>query len=279
MFQYACGRALALRNKDTLKLDITEWTLEREKLRSYLLPHFMIVENIATDKEVARLKYPFGIFLGKILGKIRFMAGVTNVSFKPSILTKKGDVYLDGYWQSEKYFADAAEQIRSDFTLKNPLGNTAAHILDAIKKNKTAISLNIRRGDNAHNPSSMRTFGCPGIEYYMTALKIMIEKMKAQGDDIGNIHIYVFSDDIVWAEEHLNTGFPMTFVSGPNIDTCEEITLMSACTHNIISNSTFGWWGAWLNRNTEKIVVAPKQWVLIGLENYKDTIPPGWIRV
>jgi hypothetical protein len=93
------------------------------------------------------------------------------------------------------------------------------------------------------------------------------------------INLYVFSDDIDWAKRNLHTRFPITFVSDPDIETYEEIVLMSNCRHNIISNSTFGWWGAWLNTNNNKTVVAPKQWALKRLNNFKDIIPPRWIRI
>ena len=279
MFQYACGRALALRNGDTLKLDITEWKLGREKIRSYLLPHFAITEEIATDDEVKKMRYPFGVFLGKVMNKIRLKMGFVNIAFDPRVISKKGDVYLDGYWQSEKYFADFAKEIRDDFALKLPMKEAAAEILEKIQTDEFSVSLNIRRGDNAHSPSSMKSFGCPGLDYYQSALDTLLEQMKAQKKFSGNINLFVFSDDIEWAKENLHTGFQTTFVSGPDIDTCEEMTLMSACRHNVISNSTFGWWGAWLNRNEGKIVVAPKAWALIKLKNYKDIIPDGWIRV
>ena len=119
MFQYACGRALALRNRDELKLDLSEWSLGREKVRSYLLSHFNIIENVASDLEMRRLKYPWGEFLTKVLNKIKFKMGIANVCFNPKIIRKTGDMYLDGFWQSEKYFDDCAEQIPHGFRAEN----------------------------------------------------------------------------------------------------------------------------------------------------------------
>jgi hypothetical protein len=279
MFQYACGRALALRNGDKFKLDISDWSLGREKKRQYLLGNFNILEDIASEEDLLKMKYPFGKVVAKMLGKTRHMIGINRISFDPGIIRKKGNVYLDGYWQSEKYFNDFAEQIREDFQLKDPLSQEASRLMDKINADDAAVSINVRRGDNAHSPPSMKTFGCPGMEYYNAALETLTEKLNRQKNPVGKINLYVFSDEIDWVKQNLHSGFPVFFVSGPEVETCEEMALMSACRHNIISNSTFGWWGAWLNNNPKKIVIAPKQWALIRKQNYKDIIPEEWIRI
>ena len=117
------------------------------------------------------------------------------------------------------------------------------------------------------------------MEYYSAALKALTDELSRRDGPVGMISLYAFSDEMDWVKQNLRTGFPVTLVSGQGIDTCEEISLMSACKHNIISNSTFGWWGAWLNKNPGKIVVAPKRWASLKSQNYKDIIPEGWIRV
>ena len=152
MFQYACGRALSLRNGDELKLDTSDWSLGREKVRSYLLSNFNIVENIATDDELRKLKYPWGEFATKAIKKILSIMGNSKISFDPKIVTKKGDVYLDGYWQSEKYFVDHAAEIRDDLTLRNPLTSSAAKMLEKIQNEECPVSINIRRGWNITAP-------------------------------------------------------------------------------------------------------------------------------
>jgi len=213
------------------------------------------------------------------MSRIRSKLGIVNTAFNQKIFDSKEDVYLDGYWQSEKYFSDFAEQIRKDFTLRNLLGGATQAMLTKIISDDQSVSLQIRRGDNAHSPSSMKTFGCPGIEYYESCIDALVNELK-KNDLFGNkINLYVFSDEIDWAKENFHSRFPITFVTSRDIALCEEIALMKACKHNIISNSTFGWWGAWLNENPNKIVVAPKQWALLGAKNFRDLIPNGWIRI
>jgi hypothetical protein len=279
MFQYATGRALALRNNDTLKLDLTDWILQKETYRQYELSNFNIVENVASNDEITAIKYNYGKLVTKVISKIKRMMQIDHISFEPAIAKKKGNVYLDGYWQSEKYFLDFADQIREDFTLRKSITEDTTRLQKTIQADDMSISLHIRRGDNAHNPSSMKTFGCPGIDYYQAAIQTLIEKLQGNKNDLSKFNLYVFSDEIDWVKDNLHTSIPMTFVSGSNITACEEIMLMSTCRHNVISNSTFSWWGAWLNPNKDKVVVAPKQWALIKLHNYKDTIPEDWIRV
>ncbi len=271
MFQYAHGRALSLRSNVELKLDTTDWTKRGETFRKYTLSHFNIVETIATDEEIKKLRRPFGI-VSKILEKIISLCHISNVTFYTLYLSKK-NVYLDGFWQNESYFKDQADAIRKDFTPKTPLSAKTAAMLRTIEADPKAISLHIRRGDNAHNPSSMKAFGLCSMEYYENALRILSKKTG------GALHLYIFSDEIDWAKENLTFPFPMTFVSAPEIADWEEILLMAACRHNILANSSFSWWGAWLNPRTDKVVIGPKQWALQNKHQYKHILPPSWLRI
>jgi hypothetical protein len=100
---------------------------------------------------------------------------------------------------------------------------------------------------------------------------------------IGNdMHIFVFSDEIEWAKENIKFPYETSYVSPVKStarDEVEELILMSKCKHNIIANSSFSWWGAWLNQNRDKIVIAPKRWVLKGTNNYRDIIPRTWHKI
>lgn len=270
MFQYACGRAMAMRTGGALKLDVSDWAHDREKVRSYLLGSFDIAGSVATDEEIKEMIYPHGEFMARARRK---MVSILRIhGSKNRIIKRHGDIYLDGFWQSENYFLDQAGQIRKDFKLKNAFGTAAEGISKQISGGPTAVSVHIRRGDNAHSPSSMKSFGCPGIDYYSSA----IDKLTAE---IGPLKLFIFSDEIEWARENLRTDHETVFVSQDCIDPCEEIALMSLCKHHVISNSTFGWWGAWLNANPDKIVVAPRRWALQNIQEYKDIIPAGWIRI
>ncbi|MEI6304723.1 MAG: alpha-1,2-fucosyltransferase [Candidatus Taylorbacteria bacterium] len=352
MFQYACGRALSLRNNDVLELDLAQWADRQVTDRPYGLNNFKIVENIAKDSDIKSLKYPLGIMMGKLLNKMKTLMRIDNIKFIPSIIRKKGNIYLDGYWQSEKYFADFAEQIRKDFqprgqlshaskeilknidtrrefklnhfnletatrfsnfahplkdhlnrflvklgikekgywqnekyfksiennikkefTLINPLRSAAKKFAIEIGSLINSISIHIRRGDYVSDQKTNKYHGTCGPEYYSKAIKYITSKIGS------NIHVFVFSDDIEWVKQNMPLKYPVTYVSSPEIPDYEELILMSQCKHNIIANSTFSWWGAWLNENPDKIVIAPKRWTLKGEKNFKDICPPSWTRI
>jgi len=280
MFQYACGRALSLlaeaRGEDsTLKLDITGYgrTAGSETLRTYDLAAFNVQAGIASAREIARLKHPSGLlsrawrFLDeKVLRR-------SYVRFHPSVLDRVGDIYLDGYFQSEKYFKDFETEIRADFSLARPLGEKAKELLDKISRDPYAVSLHVRRGDYVSDKATNEHHGSCGIDYYERAVGEITAR-------IGRASVYVFSDDIGWAKANMTFSCPVFFVSGQGVSSVEEIVLMSACRHAVIANSTFSWWGAWLNRNPDKIVIAPKRWSTRHNDDwYADIVGSTWIRI
>ncbi len=278
MFQYACGRAISLRNSNTLKLDTSGFARiqSAETPRQYALGIFNIDENIASREETQKAKYPFGIISkgwryvnAKVFRKF-------NTAFDPKVLKLTGNFYLDGYWQTEKYFSDFAAEIRKDFTLKTAMDTKAEEMKRLIENSLVSVSLHLRRGDYAYDEKTNKVHGVCDAAYYGRA----IEKLTAVlGDKSKDIHIFVFSDDIEWAKNNLSFPYPATFVSHPEIKDYEELVLMSKCKHNIIANSSFSWWGAWLNQNSAKIVVTPTRWVNKNEEAYVDIIPKTWIRV
>lgn len=289
MFQYACGRALALRNGDALKLDISGYGRQHpgDAFRTYSLSHFAIKENLADEAEAAQARYPFGIaskytelFRKKILRQY-------NVGFNPRILRKKTagrNVYLDGFWQSESYFSDYAEYIRRDFALKKPLSPAAQAIAQAMRagdKNSPSISIHIRRGDVASQGIKNAQYGIATPEYYSKALVRIAENLSAR--NVRNFRVFVFSDDIEWTKKNIAIPYATTYVSpavlNEGLPDYEEIILMSLCDHNIIANSSFSWWGAWLNKNPEKIVIAPARWSTRNEKWHTHTVPESWIRI
>jgi hypothetical protein len=277
MFQYACGRALSLRNKDQLKLDISGYERQgTDTPRSYSLSHFKIKETtIATPGEISKIAFSIKDMLRRKL--LRDF----NIGWKKNIILKKGDIYLDGFWQTEKYFSDVGDAIKKEFTLTNPLGKNAAAIAEMISSEQSAqstpsVSVHIRRGDVARDAATNPYFGCTPPEYYSRALQYLAERIK-------NFRVFVFSDDIEWVTKNIAIPYPTTYVSSNDparqIPDYEELALMSLCDHNIIANSSFSWWGAWLNPRMDKIVIAPKKWIQRGEKIHKDTVPPSWIRL
>ena len=181
--------------------------------------------------------------------------------------------YLNGTWQSEKYFKQFETKVRQAFEFK---------VMDA--KNQTlakqissanSVSLHIRRGDYVGNS---RHDGVCMEEYYLKAITRLSREI---GND-KDIKFYVFSDDKVFANQFINklklNAKLIDF--NKNLDSYKDMFLMSQCKHNIIANSSFSWWGAWINNYPNKIVVAPKKWFGAGNENnYKDIVPDSWVKV
>jgi len=286
LFQYAAGRALALRIENSskektsiVKLDINGYGHNNgiDTMRHYALSSFNIRAEIASNDEIKKLKYPLGIIskgwrFFKTKGLRQF-----NVNFNESIFNSNKSIYFDGFFQTEKYFIDFEEQIRQEFTLKNPLSTQASKMAELINY-KNSVSLHIRRGDYVNDKNTNLHHGTCGIEYYEKALEYLKSKLSSIPYS-SELNIFVFSDDIKWAKENLKFDYPTVFVSSTEIPDYEELILMSKCKHNIIANSSFSWWGAWLNQNRDKIVIAPKRWVLKGEKNYRDIIPNTWQRI
>ena len=136
-----------------------------------------------------------------------------------------------------------------------------------------AVSLHIRRGDYVSNPVTNNYHGTCSLAYYKKAVLLLKEKIE-------NPSFFIFSDDLLWARENLDFINDMTFIDlDKSIPDHEEMHLMSQCKHNIIANSSFSWWGAWLNENSDKIVIAPKKWFSDNTINTEDLIPAKWMRI
>ena len=270
MFQYAVGRYLAYKNQTALKLDISSY--KSDKKRHYSLDCFNIIENFALSSEIARFKKR-GI--SRLMEKFKpyyrhsFIEEASNPCFDPSVLKISDNAYLEGYWQSEKYFKEIENIIHQEFTLKPKQQNaTDKKLLQIIEKTES-VAIHIRRKDYI---LSKTHWVCP-LNYYYSAIKKLAKVAK-------NPHFFIFSDDIEWAKNNLELNYPVTFVSKPGeTKDYEEIILISKCKHQIIANSSFSWWGAWLNKSPDKIVIAPQKWFNDPNRNTKDLIPKQWIKM
>lgn len=193
-----------------------------------------------------------------------------NFVFYPEVLQSihKNELFM-GTWQSQRYFEDAKDEVRKAFTFKKELLNDPTRQLcDAIEV-CNAVSLHVRRDDYLSTTYAQGFGGICTKSYYQNAIAYM-------KSNTYNPKLFVFSDDIDWCRENLDIG-DATFVDCNHGDeSWQDMYLMSRCKHNIIANSTFSWWGAWLNSNPEKIVVAPDKW-WNGLKD--DVVPDEWIRI
>jgi hypothetical protein len=275
MFQYAFGRALSLKRNEPLYLDITSYDnqSDREAKREFILNKFNIQAAITSPEMLAKYNSRFAVFFRKLINKIK---KIDAYAYYPSFLKSKGS-YYEGYWINQKYFLDYKEIIQKELSLKDKYSQAAQKIADEIvadkAQNVAPVSLHIRRGDFVSNPHSAFN-GVLGVPHYLKAVETLTGKLPNIA-----LHIFVFSDDIAWAKENLKLPCAITFVSNPSIHDYEEINLMSLCSHHIIANSTFSWWGAWLCTNPGKIVIAPYQWLKERTAEELDLLPSDWLKI
>jgi len=279
MFQYAAGRRLSHFNGTSLKFDLS-WFQENNpecSARNFSLKALNISGEIATAKEVKKYKnkdlFVWPNFIYNIFKLSRRMyVSEKEFSFDPQVLELSGNIYLDGYWQSEKYFKDIDSIIRDDFSVKDGLNVKDKESADAITKTNS-VSIHIRRGDYLSNAATNQYHGACTLDYYRRA----VEKISSQ---IPQPHFFVFSDDHKWTKENLKVDFPLAFIehNGPD-KAYNDLRLMTLCKHNIIANSSLSWWGAWLNKNPEKVIISPLKWFNVASINTEDLIPESWLKI
>lgn len=181
-------------------------------------------------------------------------------------------IYFKGFYQSERFFEDVADDVRRAFTFDVQLASAPTReLLQRIDADPQSVSLHVRRGDYT-NPSVWRTTGSVCAEpYYSDAIALVEKMLKEKGT---TPHFYVFSDDIAWVKQNL----PLTDATyvdwNHGADSWQDMLLMSHCHHNVVCNSTFSWWGAWLNAHADKIVVAPSRWSAVSDMPY--VCPASW---
>lgn len=199
--------------------------------------------------------------------KYKYITEQSEFVYSPEVLfnINKNAVY-DGYWQSEKYFEDIKKKIRNRFRFKEKLLNSKTIDLARIIKEENSISIHIRRGDYLNYE-----WGVCSMDYYKKSITYISERTS-------NPKFYLFSDDIEWCKNHFskNNYYIVDWNTGK--DSWQDMYLMTKCKHNIIANSTFSWWGAWLNSNPNKIVIAPSTWFKDRDNSDFQIIPNEWVK-
>lgn len=277
MFQYAAGRALALRNMTELRLDISGFE-DYDLHQGFELQNlFSCPAAIASPGDVRQiLGWQSSSIARRVLMRPRFstlrrrsLVVEPHFDFWTGLFAAPPDCYIYGYWQSEKYFADHSGRIRDDFAFRIPLDERNREIAERMESSNS-VSLHVRRGDYANNPKTLAVHGLCSLDYYHAAVKFVSERADSP-------KFFIFSDDIPWAMENLK-------LSGEFIghnhgeESYKDMQLMSLCRHHIIANSSFSWWGAWLNPEPQKIVIAPAKWFADG-RAVDDLIPENWVRL
>ncbi|QED37765.1 alpha-1,2-fucosyltransferase [Antarcticibacterium arcticum] len=283
MFQYAIASIIAEREKTSLLVDST--VLENPKkiknvqtVRNFELGVFNNKYKFADIKKIEKYFNPSKMTSFKKRFNFPFpkIFKEPGYNFHEYLLYLKSPVYLKGYFQSYKYFLSNEEYVR-DLFLFSPkqLGDKNLELLEIINK-KDTVSVHIRRGDYITNREIQNIHGNCDMHYYLKAIDIIAGKVK-------NPTLIFFSDELDWVREKFSkVEYNSVFVDyNFGEDSWKDMILMSKCSHNIIANSSFSWWGAWLNKNPEKIVIAPRNWFKDIEMNEKtmDLIPPKWLRI
>ncbi|MBN8183049.1 alpha-1,2-fucosyltransferase [Roseibium aggregatum] len=270
MFQYALGRSLSEISGKNLKLDISAY--QTYNTHNFLLDKLNTRYEIVAQKEVEQ------IFGAKKRISIPFISSnkvkivkEKALSFNPNIMNVKKDAYFIGYWQSEKYFKNVRSKILEEFQPNEKISKKRKEILNEIKSARSPISVHIRRGDYVSNIKANNIHGTCEPEWYKTAAN----SIKNYFEDVT---YFVFSDDPDWVKRNIRFD-QKTILVEPDVDgkDYEDLYMMAACDGHIIANSTFSWWGAWLNSKSNKRVIAPSRWFKSQTIKNVDLIPADWI--
>jgi hypothetical protein len=273
MFQYAAGKALSLKNGVPLKIDLSFLNKDpngQYTKRELELKGFDLSLDIATQEETTRFKQNFTNYLALTFPGIfpYYYAKEVGTPYHASFQRFPKNTLLDGFWQSELYFKNYFTAIREAFRFKE---ETIAKNNDIAQKMKTvrSVSLHVRRGDYVSNALANKFHGLCTPSYYQEAVKFI------QGT--GPVELFIFSDDIDWCKQHSRFDVHVHYMQTG--DAFSDLYLMTQCQHHVIANSSFSWWGAWLNPSPEKIVVAPKNWFQESSINTNDIVPKGWVKL
>ena len=279
LFQYATARAIAARNNAGLVFDLSWFPTVSD--RAYALAPFGVSAKIlqgAPVMQTSKLQSLWNRLAHRLIrgsGLKKYGCPVfaeRHFHFDLVVLDVRAPIYLDGYFQSERYSSDCADLIREELRLVAPPARNAQEILEMIRSSE-AVCLHVRRGDYVANATTQAFHGTCSLDYYREGFAVAAEGMR-------NPTIYVFSDEPSWVQENLKLDVPTVIVDihGPE-QAHEDLRLMAACRNFVIANSSFSWWAAWLGEHSSKRVVAPKQWFASATNDTRDLLPADWVRI
>lgn len=286
LFQYCTARRLSLKLGTDLALDPSFLLKDHGDgitKRPYLLDRFHVTGRLIDARELEQFKNgdmkAWKLFVNRNTERFTGHRVFRNPkvfierdqNFEPSLLELSDDRYLWGYFQSERYFKDARDTILKDLRVREPMNEANLMVANRIQEERS-VCLHVRRGDYITNKGANRILGVDLTDYYRRSVKLL----NARHD---GCHYFIFSDEPDWVRNNLDIGREYTVVDVNSPDRPEQdLRLMSLCKHFIIANSSFSWWGAWLSTNSDKTVIAPKQWFLDD-RNVQDRCPEDWIRL
>lgn len=275
LFQYALGRNLALKQHTPLYVDLSYFQHEYDDdtIRKFKLSQFSIPYRLLQGSPVEYLSKATRLLPNRTLRPFFLFQKEKHYHFDPAVLTQHAScVILDGFWQSERYFLESAETIRKELQLSRVPSPEFDAYERQILAAPNAISLHVRRGDYVNHPVFSQTFGFVGLEYYQRALEHLASVHK-------DAQFFVFSDEKDWVKANVSLpGNPVYVETTGHTADVADLVLMSRCRHHVIANSSFSWWGAWLNPNPDKLVIYPKNWFRHQPTwDIKDLHPAAWL--
>lgn len=281
MFQYAIGQILAEKTSSHLLLDTSFFDDQIKKPgftpRQFELDVFNlhytraskeIIDSFISANSPKRWQKLLGFSYKKSFREIAS-------KFEYQVLSLKPPLYLDGYFQSEKYFAGMEFLVRQTFSFPRLDDAEYANIINEMQSNQS-VAVHFRRGDYVSDALTESFHGTCSLQYYKQAFNYI----KGKSD---TPHFYIFSDDIAWVEQQISDwDFNTTFIKGnAGSSSWIDMMLMSKCKHHIIANSSFSWWGAWLSGNGDSIKIAPQNWFNPEKAKFdiNDIVPSSWIKM
>lgn len=276
MFQYAAAKSLSKHLSTSLKFDTRHY--QDPDSRPFIIKElFGLKEPEASDRELNKLDPRGRTFLSRVQRRVKHSLPVflnpkfvePSFLYTPQFFSVPRNVYVQGYWQSEKYFKEIEREIRDVFKLRPELNEMERGWLERIEKS-ISVAIHVRRGDYVSNPTYNAFHGLMPLTYYQKGVEMLEKKF-------GELEFFVFSDDKDWVEKEFKMNH--TIIHGSN--EIVDLYLMTKCRHNIIANSSFSWWGAWLGDQNDKMVIAPKLWFADPTSNALtlDMIPKEWNRI
>ncbi len=276
MFQYATARFLGHKTNTTIVLDISSFNNKFQNNTDTQRDFDLGKMNISSNIDSTPLK--FSLRLSRFLNHKIFKKFHEDydkdllIKYEENLKSGK-NIYLEGYFQSEKNFAPIRDILLKEFSLKEEFKSPKFTELQSEIQECNSVGIHIRRGDYIKSSAVTSYHGICSIEYYKNAMKLISEK------STNTPNFYFFSDDPQWVSENLELNESAKIISDQKLSAVEELFLMSSCKHNIIANSTFSWWAAWLNQNHDKIVISPTPWVEKTPNPHPNIIPETWIKI
>lgn len=272
MFQYAAARSLSPKQPIVLDLSFLETNTTSTASFTSRTLRLNIFKNISISKASPWLCFIIQgrDFHHRLLKKILLHGLITANDYNIGIIDGMHTIYLDGYFQNERHFSHIRPMLLKEFCFSDPPGST---VLEKIKACKIPVAVHVRRTDYL-KPHMIAYHGILPLSYYIDAIRL-IEKTTS------DTHYFIFSDDMQWCRENFAFLEEKVTFSDQGQEDWEDMALMSICKHQIIANSSFSWWAAWLNTDEDKIVIAPKKWFVDdeAMKRAGNIVPDKWITV